>query len=284
MPKIGIVTDSTNCLPPDIIQDFGIRVIPVGMVIDGKVYRDLVDIDMAGFHRLVKGIEDQPSTAAGNPADFLQAFKELAESVDHILCILVSKALTATQDSAYLAKRMLRRERPEVRVEIVDSKTSAGALGFVVLEAARTARRGGSFEEVMAAAREMILRVIYLASLESLQYLINIGRAPKTTSLGEALNVKPIIGFVDDTGLVEVVSRVRGKKKALDTMVKLIGRYVETDRELHLMVHYVDGRGEAEELEAMVTSRYGCTEVYVTPYTPVMVSAVGPMVGLSVYS
>ena len=196
----------------------------------------------------------------------------------------MSKALTATQESAYLAKRMLRREKPHLLVEIIDSKTSAGALGFIVLEAARAVRAERSLEEVVAVVRDMILRVIYMASLDSLEYLINIGRAPKSTFLGEALNVKPIIGFVDDTGLVEVVSRVRGRRKALDTMVRLIGRYVDTDRELHLMVHHVDGTEEAMDQKERITAKYRCTESYVTQYTPVMVSAVGPMLGLAVYT
>lgn len=283
MQKVGIVTDSTNCLPPELIQELGIRVVPVGMVINGKVYRDQVDIDLAGFRKLSENLEEQPSTAAGNPADFLAVFQELSETTDKILCILVSKALTATHESAYLAKRMIRQEKPDLRIEVLDSRTSAGALGFIVLEAARAAEAEKDWDQVIEVARGMILRVIYLASLDSLDYLIRIGRAPKSTSLGEALNVKPIIGFVDDTGLVEVVSRVRGKRKALETLAKLIQRYVDAKGDLHVMVHHMDGAVEAEELKDLITSRYRCVEVYTSEYTPVMLSAVGPMIGLAAY-
>ena len=221
MSKVGIVTDSTNCLPSELIREYGIRVVPVGMVIEGKPYRDLVDITLDEFRGMVNLLEKQPTTTAANPGDFLTVFTELTESTDSIVCILVSKALTATQESAYQARRLIRAEHPELNIEIIDSKTSAGALGFIVLEAARAAQQNKSLQEVVVVAQDMVFRVVYLAALDTLKYLMRIGRAPKVTSIGEMLNVKPIIGFVDDTGLIDVVARVRGTRKSLATLVDL---------------------------------------------------------------
>jgi len=284
MSKVGIVTDSTNCLPSELIKEYGIRVVPVGMVIEGKPYRDLVDITLNEFRGMVNELEKQPTTTAVNPGDFLNAFTELTESTDSIVCILVSKALTATQESAYQAKRMIRAEHPELNIKIIDSKTSAGALGFIVLEAARAAQQNKSLQEVVAVAQDMVFRVVYLAALDTLKYLIRIGRAPKVTSIGEMLDVKPIIGFVDDTGLIDIVARVRGKRKALITLVELVEKYVDTDKPIHAMVHYSDGIEQVEELRNLLVSRYDCVEMYQTELSPVMLSAAGPLVGLSVYS
>lgn len=284
MAKVGIVTDSTNCLPQDLIDKYHIRVIPVGMVIEGKPYRDLVDITLEEFKGMFPRLVKQPTTFAANPGDFLNTFNELSQSTDDIICILVSKVLTATQESAYQARRLIREEKPNLNIEIIDSKTSAGALGFIVLEAARAAQENNSLKEIVAIVQDMIFRVVYLAALDTLKYLIQTGRAPRATSLGEMFDVKPVIGFVDDTGLIEVVSRVRGKQRSLSTLVNLIGKYVDTSKPLHAMVHYSNGRTEAEELRDLISSRYQCAEMYVTEYTPVMVSATGHMVGLSVYS
>ena len=284
MSKVGIVTDSTNCLPPELIREYGIRVVPVGMVIEGKPYRDLVDITLDEFQGMVNDLEKQPTTTAANPGDFINVFTELTESTDSIVCILVSKALTATQESAYQARRLIRAEYPELNIEIIDSKTSAGALGFIVLEAARAAQQNKSLQEVVAVAQDMVFRVVYLAALDTLKYLIRIGRAPKVTSIGEMLDVKPIIGFVDDTGLIDIVARVRGKRKALITLVELVEKYVDTDKPIHAMVHYTNGPEQVEELKDLLVSRYNCVEMYLTRLSPVMVSAAGPLVGLSVYS
>ena len=282
--KVRIVTDSTICLPPEMVEQYDIRVLPVGLVIEGKLYRDCIDITLEEVCGRLESLEKQPTTTAVSPGDFVNAFTELADSTDNIICILVSKALTATQESAYQAKRLVRSQHPHLNIEIIDSKTSAGALGFIVAEVARAAEQGKEIGEVVGVARDMISRVVYLAALDTLKYLINIGRAPRSTNIGELLKVKPIIGFVDDTGLVEVVARVRGRHKSLAKLVDLVNNYIDTELPAHIMVHYSDGRADAEELKDMLEARYHCNEIHLTPYSPVAVSATGPMVGISFYS
>ncbi|MBI2854317.1 MAG: DegV family protein [Chloroflexi bacterium] len=283
--SVAIVTDSTSSLPQELISQYGIYVAPVGMVIDGKHYRDQIDITAAEFLDMSGKLTKQPSTTAANPGDFLAIFRELGKSTKDIVCILVSRALSATQESAYQAKRMIRSEIPDLNVEIFDSKTSIGALGFIVLEAARAAQQGKSREEVLKVARDMSLRVVYLATVDSLKYLINIGRAPKNaTSVGELLQVKPVIGFIDDTGLLEIVARVRGRGKAVSKILDLVEEYADTRLPLHANVHYTHDPAQAEQLKQSLVSRYKCSEVYVTQFSPVMIGAVGPLVGLSFYS
>jgi DegV family protein with EDD domain len=282
--KVRIVTDSTSCLPPETVEQYGIRVLPVGLVIEGNFYRDCIDITLEEVCSRLDGLEKQPTTAAVSPGDFINVFTELADTTDNIICILVSKALTATQESAYQARRLVRSQHPDLNIEIVDSKTSAGALGFIVAEVARAAEQNKGIREVVGVARDMISRVVYLAALDTLKYLINIGRAPRVTNIGELLKVKPIIGFVDDTGLLEVVARVRGRNKSLAKLVDLVGNYIDTELPAHIMVHYSDGLEAAEELKDRLEARYQCDEIYLSPYSPVMVSATGPMVGISFYS
>jgi len=282
--NVRIVTDSTSCLPVNLIEQYDISILPVGLVIDGEVYRDGIDITLSEICRRIDNLEEQPTTAAVSPGEFINTFSELAESTDNIVCILVSKVLTATQESAYQAKRLIRAKYPGLNIEIIDSKTSAGALGFIVAEAGRAAQQGKSLKEVVTIARDIASRVMYIAALDTLQYLINIGRAPSSTTLAEKLNIKPIIGFVDDTGLVEVVARVRGRNQSISKMVDLIDKYIETNPSIHVMVHYSAHLEDGEELKKMIEARYNCAEVYLTPYSPVMVSATGPMVGVSFYS
>jgi DegV family protein with EDD domain len=193
--------------------------------------------------------------------------------------------LTATFESAFQARRMARAQMPELNIEILDSRTSAGALGFVVLEAARAAEAGKSLAEVIAVARDMINRVLYLSAVDTLKYMIKTGRAPRNSSgIGELLQVKPIIGFTDDTGFTEVVARVRGKEKSLEKIVELVDKYVDTTQPLHVMVHYSNRPEEGEQLKQLVTARYKVNEFYMTEYTPVMCSTTGPIVGLSFYN
>jgi len=153
-----------------------------------------------------------------------------------------------------------------------------------VLEAARAARAGEPVSEVLKIVDDMSSRVIYLAVLDTLKYLIKIGRAPKNANIGEMLNVKPIIGFVDDSGLIEVVGRVGGKEKALNKMVDMVKKYVDIRNPLHVIAHYSNRPEEGEQLKQLVASRYKCAELFVSEYTPVMCSATGPMVGMGFYA
>lgn len=250
---------------------------------DGKHYRDQVDITMEEFWPNFFNLKEQPSTTACNPGDFLTIFSELAKTTNNIVCILLTRVLSATQESAYQAKRMVRQQFPDLNIEIVDSKSCAGALGFTVLEASRAAKAGKSLAEVADVARQMVSRVYYIAALDTLKYLIGIGRAPRGSNLAEVIHVKPIVGFVDDTGLLDVVARVRGSYQSMTKLVDLVKKYDESDRPLHAMVHYTDGIKAAEELKQMLVSRYKCAEVFITRYTPVMLTATGPTLGLSFY-
>ncbi|MFP3974965.1 MAG: DegV family protein [Chloroflexota bacterium] len=284
MSKVGIVTDSTSCLPPDLVREYDIRIVPATFSIDGKSYMDQVDISSDEFWRLFKGAKQMPTTGAISPGAFVNTFTELAESTDSILCILVSKALSAINESAVQGRDMMQSRYPNLNIEIIDSKISTGAMGFIVLEAARAAWEGKSLHEVARVAQDMIPRVKFVVAMETLKYLIKTGRAPKTAHIGNVLQVKPMIGMVSGTGEVESVGRVRGKRKAMEKLVDMVGDYIDTSKPIHLMVHYTDRFEEGEELKRLAISRYDCAEVYLTSYTPVMASATGPVLCLAFYS
>ena len=284
MPRVGIVTDSTNCLPAELIKEYDIRVIPCNLAIDGKAYLDQVDITPDEFWRLFKEAKTMPTTGAVSPGAFISAFTELGKSTDSIVCLLLPKVLSAVNEIAVQASQTVKAEHPNLNIEIIDSKTSGGAMGFIVLEAARAAGVGKNLDEVVQVAQEMIPRVKLILTMDTLKYLIKIGRAPKTAYLGELLQVKPIVGMVNGTGFVDLLGRVRGKRKAMLKLVDMVKEYIDTSKPLHIMVHYTDSMEVGKELRDMVTSRYNCAELYFTPYTPVMACATGPVLSLSFYS
>ena len=283
MSKVGIITDTTSCLPPELVKEYDIRIVPVGLVIGGKHYND-TDLTNDEFWKLFHAADGASSTTAVNPAEFDRLFTDLGKSTDSIICIVVSKALSATHQTAVKGREMAKKTNPELNIEIVDSKTSAGALGFLVLEAARAAQSGKGLEAVVQTVNDMIPRVKFLTVLDTLKYLIKSGRAPKAAVIGDLLGVKPIIGMVSTTGLVENMGRARGKKKAVAKIIELAKEHIDTSKPMHFMVHYTDSLEAAEKLKSMVAANFDCTELYLTPYTPVMASATGPVLAISFYS
>lgn len=132
MSTTGIVTDSTSCLPQEVINEYGIKIIPVGVTLDGHDYWD-IELSNDDFWTLFKKAKSLPTTNAASPGSFVKAFEELARNNDSIICILVSKALSATNEAAVQAKEIIKDKYPTLDIKIVDSKTSSGALGFIVL-------------------------------------------------------------------------------------------------------------------------------------------------------
>ncbi len=258
------------------------RIIPIGLVIDRKIYQDN-ELSNDEFWKLFYQTKEPITTNAGNPADFEAAFTELAKNFEGIICIPVSKQLSATFNMAVQAKEALAQKIPSLKIEVIDSKTSTGAQGFIAIEAARAGRQGKNFPEVVKTAQDMVPRVKFFSAMNTLKYLIRCGRAPKSAFIGDWLKVKPILGMTDGSGLVENLGRERGMDKAITRMLDLAGKYIDPSKPLHLMVHYTDDISLAENIKSTLTSRYKCIEVYTTPYTPVMASQTGPMVAIAFY-
>ena len=283
MSKVGIVTDTINCLPAEVIKEYDIRLVPVALSINGQPYRDQVDITSDEFWNIFPDMKEF-TTGAPPMGDYLSVLKDLSKSTDSIMCVFVSKALSAINEAAVQAVEIFKSEQPDVNIEIVDSRTAAGAQGFIVLEAARAAQAGKSLAEVVQVAQDMIPRVKLVVTMETLKYLIKSGRAPKSAYIGELLQVKPLIGLVSNTGLVENLGRVNGKQKAMVKLVDLVNKYIDISKPVHLNVHYTNRIEDGEKLKDLVTSQLSCAEVYLTPYTPVMAGHTGPVVALSFYS
>lgn len=283
MSKVGIVTDTICCVPENLVKELNVKIVPTGLIIDGKHYKD-TDLTNVEFWKLFNAAKAPVTTTAASPADFAAAFTELAKSTDSILCLTVSSKLSATNNAAVKAKELLQEEKPNLNIEIIDTTTAAGAEGFLVIEAARAAQAGKSLSAIIQLVKDMIPKVKFLTAMDTLKYLIRSGRAPKTAKLGEFMNVKPIIGMVSGTGLVESMGRARGKQKAMEKIVDMAKEHMDTSKPVHVMVHYTDGIGPADDLKKLVTARYNCKELYITPYTPVMASQTGPVVAISFYS
>jgi len=281
MPKVGIVTDSVNCLPKELVKEYDIHVVPYIIVLEGKEYHDQIDITPSEFWHRFSSLKILPTTGANSPGEYAQIFSELAKSTDSIVCISVSKEISAGYESAETGMKKAMEGHPTLKIELIDSKNAAGAEGFIALEAARAAQAGKSLTEVVRIARGLIPKVKFAFALDTLKYLIKGGRAPKTAYIGELLQVKPIISIDNDTGVVGSLGKERGKKKVMLKMVDLIEDYADIKKPLHVIVHYTNRIEDGEELREMITSRYNCAEAYMTDLTPVMTAHTGPAVGLS---
>lgn len=286
MAKVGIVTDSTSSLPPDLIKEYDIRVTPSNVVIEGKSYRAGVDITPSEFYKIYKIAKKLPTSQSPAIGDTVDIFKKLAETTDSIVYIHNSTGLTtANRESALNAKDIVKKEVPGVNIELVDSRTSVGGQGLIALEAARAAKEGKELNQVVEVAKDMITRAHWIGMLETLRYLIKGGRAPKVSGwIGEILSVKPIIGMSGDTGVVQAIGRARTKDKAMTHLVELAKERLGEKKPVHMLIQYAELIEDGEKLREMVASQLDCAELYLAELSPEACVHSGPLLILAFHT
>lgn len=282
MANVGIVTDSIACLPPEIIKEYGIRTIPVALNINGKPYRDGVDIEPEGFWKMFDEVKEF-TTGAPALSEYTEILSDLVQTSDGIVGIFVSKALSAIGEAAVQAVDLMKKETPDLNIEIVDSRTAAGAQGFLVEEAAKAAKEGKSVSEIVQVVKDTIPKVKFATAMETLKHLIKSGRAPKTAYMGELFQVKPIIGMLNNTGEVENLGRARGWDKAQVKLLDIIAENIGSSENVRFNVHYTNSIEDGEKLKQMVIDKFNPSDVYFTSYTPVMAGHTGPVMAVSFF-
>ena len=219
---VRIVTDSTADLPPAIVDELGITVVPLHVFFGDEAYEDGVTITKDEFYRkLTAHGAATPTTSAPSAGAFAAAYKTASGNADEVVSIHLSSELSATYTSALLGREQ---SAMAERIEVVDSGTVSAALGLLVIEAATMARQGASSADVVRAVRDCIPRTWFFGALETLEYLRRGGRIGRAAAfLGSMLQVKPIIGFHD--GAVYPIERARGRSRALERVRRLIADY-----------------------------------------------------------
>jgi len=285
MPEVGIVVDSSSCFPRELARQYGVQIAP-NRVIVGKIdYRDQTEISTSNFWKIFDSSTTPITTSIVSPGDFFDIFKNLSRSTDSIACFVLSQKLSGTMNSAIQAREIALAELPGLKIEIIDSKTSIGALSYVALEAARLARAGLNLSEVIEGAKKIIPGAKYILVLETAKYIMRIGRSPAEVqkAAGQA-NFNPIMGVVRDTGMVDMLGKEATMADAQHKAIDLIQNYADMTKPLHVMLHYSRDESEVKDLEWEIRAKYNCAELYTSEFSPVVVAALGTSVGIAFYS
>jgi len=276
MKKVAVVTDSTCCLPRELVEQYDIGIVPLEIIYEDKSYRDGIDITPGEVYKIMRKKENLPTTSTAAVGDFLEAYRGASKKAESVLCITVTSLQSQTFQAASTARDMAREEMPNTIVEVFDSRAVAASLGFIVLAVARAAKGGSDLLQCIEAAKNMMGKVNFLAMLDTLYYLARLGRIAKAAAwAGSVLSVKPILGHSPAVGVTEPVARPRTKAKAIERMLEIMAERVGNSK-VHVMVNHADEMEEAKRLLAEIKSRFNCVESYITEFPPVMGVHTGP--------
>lgn len=274
MQKVAIVTDSSSCLSAELGRQHGIEIVPYSMLFEGRDFRDGVD-DPSEFYALLRHAEKLPATSAPSPGLFLEAYQRAGRRAESVLCITLPGELSSCHNSSKQAIILAEEELPGLKIESVAAPAVASGQGLVALEAARAAASGGDLEECVALVSGLAPEVHFFAVLDTLEYLAKGGHVPKAVGwLGDLVGVKPIL--TAHYGTVKRLTQSRSKRRALDTMLRMMGERNPERHSIRALVMHADAPGEADAFRDEIASRFRCELLLVTQFTPVMGAHSGP--------
>jgi len=265
---IRLVTDSTCDLPPQIVAQHKIAVIPLIIAAGADQLRDGVDITRGEFYARLPGFRHAPKTAAPGPEFFRQVYERLAsEGADEILSIHISHKLSATIENA----RQAAAETKAASVTAFDSRQLSLGTGFEVLTAAQAAEQGRPLPEVLDLLDGQIRRTHVFAALDTLEYMRRGGRMNGAiTALGNLLQIKPILNMYDGLPTAE---RVRTRSGALRRLRALVAQHAPYERAAIL---HSAAAERAQEMLRHMEDLLPRGEIWIEEINPVLGAHLGP--------
>lgn len=283
MQKVAIVTDSIANLTKELVERYGIEIVPIRLLFKDKVYRDGVDITPSEAYQLLLQDPERFNTSPASPGHYLEAYREAGNRANSILCVTLSSKLSTGYDMARVAKEQAETQLPQLSIQVLDSQTVTAAEGFVALAGARAAAAGKELAEVVKVAEEVRDKVTFLILLDTIRHVYRTGRIPKVASqVGAMLNIRPILtssaGLVRFKGIAR--NREHGINRLLETMRDRVGQ-----SPVHVAVMHAYCLDEAESLQERIASEFNCAELFITEFSPVMGYATGTgTLGFAFYS
>ena len=276
-----IVTDSGTdlSLSPEQLTELDIHVVPLVVTLEGKSYREGVDIQPGEFYRLLAATDSLPITSQPSAGEFAEIYRRLAVTDPDILSIHMTSGLSGTFNAAQAGAELA----PEANVTHVDTKTLSAAAGWQVEAAARALKAGWTKEQVLALMERISAASESLYTLKELKYLIHGGRISHMKGLiASMLNIKPLIGVEKVNGTYVQLGQVRTFKRAVKGLVDLMADQHVPGSALRVQVLHSYNPEGAAMLRESIDQRFDCTWLPVGPMSLVLGAHTGPsMVGVA---
>ena len=268
---IKLITDSTSYIPNEYIKKYDISIISLNVTMNNKSTREL-DIDTNIFYEEMNKSNEIPKSSQPIPTEMINTFENIIKNGDSIIGIFLSSQMSGTLSNANLYKDMILENYPSADITIIDSKTNCMQMGFAVIEGAKLAYEGKSKDEIINRINHVLNNSRFLFSPDKLDYLQKGGRIGKASALfGTILQIKPILTVND--GITSVFTKVRTRKKAIDTMIDTVCEDIQKNGLGDVIVHHINCEEEGLELVKRLEESLD---------THIKIQSIGPVIGLHV--
>ncbi len=222
--KVRFLTDSACDLPESDALEYGIKVLPIPITVDGRGYLERVDFSNTEFYDILKNSAGIPTTAHITQVTYLEEYeKAAAQGYEAVIVTTISSTGSAMKDAAIMARDLYFEDHPDAKLEIyvVDSLNYTMSYGYPQIEAAKMVRAGATAKQAAEYLEDYFTRVEILFTPFTLEYAKKSGRIGVAAAfVGEVLGLRPIISIID--GKMNIEDKVRGDKAVIPRMVELV--------------------------------------------------------------
>lgn len=246
MEKIAILVDSGSDLSLDYIREEGFYYLPLYVNLDGKFLKDRLEISPEDFYSWIKTNNKLPKTSMPSPGDINELLEKIKEDgFEKVICINIGNKFSGTYNACKLA------EVPGLAIYAFNTGNLTLAQGYYATYAKKLIDEGRSFAEITKKLEEKIYDSKVFFTIDTFKYIVEGGRVPKTFGkIGDALSVKPIIKTDPPEGGFAIEKIVRGEKKTLSQLEKIIRKNLEGVKDYYFFISegdYPDGHQKMKE-------------------------------------
>jgi len=269
---IGIVTDSTCDLPPEMIKEYNIQMVPIVIQVGKKSYLDKVEIKPKDFNHLLQTSKEKLSTSQPSPALFKKAYDEAILRYKSIISLHISEKLSGTIQGARMGCKDMEYSN---KIYIIDSKTTCTALGLLVYKTAQWIRNGFELEEIIDRLRRAIKNTRIFIAVPTLKYIIRSGRLNKTKGfVGTLLNLKPVL-TIDSQGCITEAAKVIGQNRVIRKTLDMAIKYAKKVKNPYFGIAHVTAPELAEWYSNEIRTHFNSSEIMIAEASPALSLHIG---------
>ena len=269
-----LFTDTSANLPVEIIDEYGIEVVPFSYTIDGVEYIPEREFDGKAFYAAMRA-GSEVKTSMVNAGTFIERFKAALDAGKDVLYIGMSGGISGTANAALMAKQELDEEYPDRKIVVIDTLAASLGEGLLVIKAAEQLRDGAALDAIEEDIRAQVPHMCQSFTVDDLKYLKKTGRVSGAAAIiGNVLSIHPIL-IGDYEGKIVVKSKVLGMKRTFDALAERYAELSLSKTETIGIAHADNEEGKAYLVQRLrdkgLTGK--CLSVC---YEPVTGSHVGP--------
>ena len=268
--RIAVVTDSTSDLYNLKGRD-NIYIVPLYIIIGNKKYKDMEDLSLEDFYKILAGGKVLPKTSQPSPEDFKRCYKKLfSEGYDEIISLHLSSKLSGTANSAGIAKK----ELGSGNIHVFDTRLTTKALGLLVLKISEFVKIESDINVIGSKIESLINATKIYFTVNSLLHLERGGRIGKTGLLiGSLLNIKPVLTLTE--GEILPVIRARGQKNLVEILLSKAGEFIGSGETQVYLLHTGDS-GITDILRKSIANKYKNAKIETDLIGAVIGTHIGP--------